>query len=206
MGNNESGRFFSILRGTKSRLFAGAILGLLAANLVACQSMARPKTVPAGAELVNTVEGITIVHARFNGFGMVGGSGGGEECCISLAEQWQPGMMATIEWIKDPSPGVNLGGTKPPPYGKYGSITKEGETWMKAHEANYTHHEVRIPVPKYEKVSSLALVFLPCDEVYPLIDSAEHSRVFGGLNHLSSREWKREVMRRLGGKESCLRK
>ncbi|MGR2683080.1 DUF3304 domain-containing protein [Chromobacterium haemolyticum] len=176
---------------------------LLALSMLGCQSMAQSKTIGAGARVVNTVPGMTIVHARFNGQGM--GGGGGEECCVSLPEQWRPGMTATIEWVKDPSPGVNPGGIKQPPRGKYGSITAEGSKWYEEHEANYVRRKVTMAVPKYEKVSSLVLVFLPCDEVYPLIDSAEQSRVFGGLRGKSSQGWDDEVIRRLGGKTKCLR-
>ncbi|MGR2683078.1 DUF3304 domain-containing protein [Chromobacterium haemolyticum] len=55
-----------------------------------------PKTIGVGARVVNTVAGTSIVQASFNGQGM--GGGGGEECCVSLPEQWRPGMTATIEW------------------------------------------------------------------------------------------------------------
>ncbi|MGR2683079.1 hypothetical protein [Chromobacterium haemolyticum] len=56
-------------------------------------------------------------------------------------------------------------------------------------------------VPRYEKVSSLVLVFLPCDEVYPLIDSAEQGRVLGGLRGREDRY--PEMIHRLGGRQTC---
>ncbi|PTU63758.1 DUF3304 domain-containing protein [Chromobacterium sp. Panama] len=180
---------------------AWAACGVLALGLAACQNIAPPKTLGAGARVVNTVAGTSIVRASFNGQGM--GGGGGEECCVSLPEQWRPGMTATIEWVVDPSPGVNPGGIRQPPRSKYGSITAEGSRWHEEHEANYVRRKVTMAVPRYEKVSSLVLVFLPCDEVYPLIDSAEQGRVFGGLRGLASSEWDDEVIRRLGAGKVC---
>ncbi|MCD5364075.1 DUF3304 domain-containing protein [Chromobacterium aquaticum] len=174
-------------------------IGLLLLALAGCRSMERPKTLGAGARVVNTVAGTSIVHASFNGQGM--GGGGGEECCVSLPEQWRPGMTATIEWVVDPSPGVNPGGIRQPPRSKYGSITAEGSRWYEVHEANYVRRKVTMAVPGYEKVSSLVLVFLPCDEVYPLIDSAEQGRVLGGLRGREDRY--PEMIRRLGGRQTC---
>ncbi|WP_158274212.1 DUF3304 domain-containing protein [Chromobacterium sp. Panama] len=175
----------------------------LTLSLLGCQSMAQSKTIGAGARVVNTVPGTSIVRASFNGQGM--GGGGGEECCVSLPEQWRPGMTATIEWVKDPSPDVNPGGRRAPRWNPDGTTPPEWHRWMKEHEANYVRRRVTMAVPKYEKVSSLVLVFLPCDEVYPLIDSAEQGRVFGGLRGRSSQGWDDEVVRRLGGKTKCQR-
>ncbi|MBA4707030.1 DUF3304 domain-containing protein [Aquitalea aquatica] len=172
---------------------------LLTLSLSACESMARPATIGAGASVVNIMSNATIVHASFNGQGI--GGGGGEECCVSLPKKWQPGMMATIEWTKDPNPGQNPGGVKQPPRGKYGSITAEGIKWYEVHEANYTQHSITMPIPPYQKVSSLVLIFLPCDKVYPLIDSTEHSRVLGHLPYGEGRAM--EIIRRLGASPTC---
>ncbi|MCP1293184.1 DUF3304 domain-containing protein [Chromobacterium sp. S0633] len=160
-----------------------------------------PKTIGVGARVVNTMAGAEIVHASFNGQA-IGGSGG-EECCISLPAQWRPGMTATIGWVKDPSPGVNPGGVKPPPTGKYGSITAEGARWFEVHEANYVRHQLTLPLPAYENTCGLSLVFLPCDEVYPLIDCRQRQQVFSGLREKTSAEWRQEVARRLGGRMRC---
>jgi hypothetical protein len=172
---------------------------LLLPNLLACQSFGKPQVVGAGANVVNTVPNTTIVSVRYNGQGVT--SGGGESCCVSLPAQWQPGMMATIEWTKDPSPGVNPGGIKAPGRNLDGTSTPEWRRWMEIHKANYTYHSVTIPVPKYEKISSLKLIFLPCNQVYPLIDSKERSRVMGNLP--GGDEWEREIIRRVGGKTKC---
>jgi hypothetical protein len=169
---------------------------LLLVNLAACQSFGQPQTVGLGARVVNTVPNTTIVSARYNGQGV--SSGGGEGCCISLPAQWQPGMMATVEWVKDPSPGVNPGGVKPPARNSNGSSTPEWEKWMDIHESNYTRHSVTIPVPSYGETCGLALVFLPCGEVLPVIDCKEHSRVFGG-----ARGQLRVIQERVGGKTAC---
>ncbi|NHR07332.1 DUF3304 domain-containing protein [Chromobacterium haemolyticum] len=180
---------------------AWAACGVLALGLAACQNIAPPKTLGAGARVVNTVAGTSIVHASFNGQSM--GGGGGEECCVSLPEQWRPGMTATIEWVKDPSPELNPDGRRAPPWNPDGTTPPEWQRWMKEHQANYVRRKVTTAVPRYETVSSLVLVFLPCDEVYPLIDSAEQGRVFGGLRGLASSEWDDEVIRRLGAGKVC---
>ncbi len=180
---------------------ARAACGVLALGLAACQTIAPPKTLGAGARVVNTVAGTSIVRASFNGQGM--GGGGGEECCVNLPAQWWPGMTATIEWVVDPSPELNPGGRRAPPWNLDGTTPPEWQRWVKEHEANYVRRKVTMEVPRYETVSSLVLVFLPCDEVYPLIDSAEQSQVFGGLRGRSSMEWGGEVIRRLGAEKAC---
>ncbi|RBH51383.1 DUF3304 domain-containing protein [Pseudomonas sp. MWU13-2860] len=178
---------------------AWAACGVLALGLAACQTIAPPKTLGAGARVVNTVAGTSIVRASFNGQGM--GGGGGEECCVSLPEQWRPGMTATIEWVVDPSPELNPDGRRAPPWNPDGTTPPEWLRWMKEHQANYVRRKVTMAVPGYEKVSSLVLVFLPCDEVYPLIDSAEQGRVLGGLRGREDRY--PEMIRRLGGRQTC---
>ncbi|WP_227106736.1 DUF3304 domain-containing protein [Chromobacterium rhizoryzae] len=173
----------------------------LTLSLLGCQSMAQSKTIGAGARVVNAMPKAEIVRASFNGQA-IGGSGG-EECCINLPEKWQPGMTATIEWVKDPSPGVNPGGEKPPPRGKYGSITAEGSKWFERHEANYINRKVTISIPRYENTCGLSLVFMPCDEVYPVIDCGQRQKVFSNLRNKTSSEWRQEVVRRLGGRQQC---
>ncbi|WP_226034288.1 DUF3304 domain-containing protein [Aquitalea palustris] len=168
-------------------------------SLGACESMARPATIGAGARVVNTMSNATIVHASFNGQGM--GGGGGEECCVSVPEKWQPGMMATIEWTKDPSPGLNPGGIKRPRSNPDGTTTPAVTKWYEAHEANYTQHSITIPVPPYQEVGALVLVFLPCDKVYPLIDTKELGRVLGQLPYGEGRAM--EIIRCLGASPTC---
>ncbi|WP_019103322.1 DUF3304 domain-containing protein, partial [Chromobacterium haemolyticum] len=112
---------------------------LLLLGLAGCQSMERPKSIGAGARVVNTVAGTSIVHASFNGQGM--GGSGGEECCVSLPEQWRPGMTATIEWVVDPSPDINPGGRRAPRWNPDGTTPPEWQRWMKEHEANYVRRK-----------------------------------------------------------------
>ncbi|MDN0085597.1 DUF3304 domain-containing protein [Crenobacter sp. SG2305] len=169
---------------------------LFLANLAACQGFGQPQTVGAGARVVNTVPNTTIVSVRYNGQGV--SSGGGEGCCVSLPAKWKPGMTATVEWVKDPSPGTNPGGIKAPRWNADGTTPPEWNRWMKIHEANYTRHSVTIPVPSYGETCGLALVFLPCGEVHPVIDCKEHSRIFGG-----ARGQLRVIQERVGGKNTC---
>ncbi len=178
----------------------------IAANLFGCQSMATPRMLPAEVHIYNTVSGTSIFNVRVNVYSKAldRGSSGGEGCCISLPEQWQPDMVATVEWVKDPSPGVNPGGSKPPPPGRYGSLTAEGKKWYEIHEANYTRHHVRVPVPKYQRSASMNLVFLPCDEVYPLIDATQRGYVLGNLRGVKDVE--KEVIQRLGKERTCRQK
>ncbi|MCD5364073.1 DUF3304 domain-containing protein [Chromobacterium aquaticum] len=160
-----------------------------------------PKTIGVGARVVNTMAGAEIVHASFNGQA-IGGSGG-EECCISLPAQWRPGMTATIEWVKDPSPGVNPGGRRAPSWNPDGTTPPEWHHWLKEHQANYVRHWLTLPVPAYEDTCGLSLVFLPCDEVYPLIDCRQRQQVFSGLREKTSAEWRQELARRLGARMRC---
>jgi len=173
--------------------------------LPACSSIGAPKFTGIPMEIVNTVDEINIVRASFNGHGIGGGRGGGQSCCIPIPAQWQPGLTATIAWTKDPSPGVNPGGVRPPPPGKYGSLTDEGEKWYAVHRANYTQHEVTMPLPKYGATCGLTVVFLPCDEVRPLIDCDEKRRVFAGTMYLPRKESKALIEQRLGAKQQCQR-
>ncbi len=160
-----------------------------------------PKTIGAGARVVNAMPSAEIVHASFNGQA-IGGSGG-EECCISLPAQWRPGMTATIEWVKDPSPEVNPGGRRAPAWNPDGTTPPEWRHWLKEHQANYVRHRLTLPVPAYESTCGLSLVFLPCDEVYPLIDCRQRQQVFSGLREKTSAEWRQELARRLGGRMRC---
>ncbi|WP_084612625.1 DUF3304 domain-containing protein [Pseudogulbenkiania sp. MAI-1] len=200
---------FSALNVLSSRLCRYGICLLLAFSLAACQSLGKPRMLPAEVHITNTVSGTSIFNVSVNVYSntLDRGSRGGEGCCIGLPEQWQPDMLATVAWVTDPSPGVNPGGVKSPPPGRYGSLTVEGKKWYEIHEVNYIRHQIRIPVPRYDRVASLELVFLPCDEVYPIINSAEQSRVFGHIGYnVPVKEWKREVIRRMGRKEACLQK
>ncbi|WP_181951133.1 DUF3304 domain-containing protein, partial [Chromobacterium haemolyticum] len=60
-----------------------------------------------------------------------------------------------------------------------------------------------VSVPRYENTCGLSLVFLPCDQVYPVIDCAQRQKVFSNLRDKTSSEWGKEVARRLGGQQQC---
>jgi len=171
--------------------------------LPACSSMGAPKFTGVSVEVINTVDGINIVSSSFNGHPTGKSHGGGQSCCIPIPAQWQPGLTATIAWTKDPSPGTNPGGVKAPRWNPNGTVTPEWEAWMATHEANYTQHEVTMPLPRYSRTCGLTLVFLPCDEVRAIIDCDEYHKTFKDMNYLPSREWHREAIRRLGGKQQC---
>ena len=175
----------------------------LACSLQACSSLAAPSWTGIPVEIVNTVDEVDIVHASFNGNGIGGGRGGGQECCIPIPAQWRPGLTATIRWTKDPRPGVNPGGVKEPRWNPNGTITREWEAWMTIHEANYTQHEVTIPLPRYTRTCGLTVVFLPCDEVRAIIDCDEDKRVFGGTTYMPRQESKAVIEQRLGAKAQC---
>lgn len=178
------------------------------ANLSGCQSLGKPRMLPAEVRLTNTVTGTSIFNVRVNVYSKIldSGSSGGEGCCIGLPEQWQPDMVATVEWVKDPSSDTNPGGVKAPRWNSDGTVSPEWEKWMAIHKANYSHHQVKIPVPKYKELGNLNLIFLPCDEVYPLIDWVERGRIFGHISSAIPKEWNREVIRRMGRKETCPQK
>ncbi|WP_083300720.1 DUF3304 domain-containing protein [Jeongeupia sp. USM3] len=172
---------------------------LLSLSISACQSTGGVKMVGAGASVSNTVANTAIISVSYGGQGIT--AGGGEMCCVSLPEHWQPGSMATISWVKDPSPGVNLGGVKSPPWNKDGTTSQAWRDWMKVHESQYTKHEITTPVPRYDEISALKLVFLPCDQVAIVIDPKERARVFGRLP--GGDKYYPEMQRRLGAKQQC---
>ena len=104
----------------------------------------------------------SIIWAEFNGDSVHGG--GGQECCTLLPEPWQPGSVATIKWQKDPKP---FDPDMPP------SGTKAYREAYAKHAANYQNHEVTIPIPYYKDSCAVLLVFLPCNQVRPVIDCDE---------------------------------
>ena len=141
-----------------------ASLALLAfAMLLPAQAMGnKPSTemVPAG------VEGYNHTSANINRFSVnrAGGpnvspfSGGGKQsCCVSLPRQWRPGLMATVEWEKDPNPRAPI------------ALDRTGRQYdMEAYErhaANYTQHRATLEIPRYESSGAIKVHFLPCDQV-----------------------------------------
>ncbi|MBK5549038.1 DUF3304 domain-containing protein [Pseudomonas sp. TH03] len=133
------------------------ILGLLV--LSSCSSN-RPKM------LSTSVTGYNHTSAAINRFtvnGAVGPNlgprigGGSEVCCGMIPRVWTPGLRAIVEWEKDPNSNSSA---KWPPLG-----TDEFRAQLKKHEANYSHHEATVEIPKYDVAGSLKVHFLSCDQV-----------------------------------------
>ncbi|WP_205422943.1 MULTISPECIES: DUF3304 domain-containing protein [Chromobacterium] len=123
----------------------------------------KPSTemVPAG------VEGYNHTSANINRFSVnrAGGpnvspfSGGGKQsCCASLSRQWRPGLMATVEWEKDPNP-------RDPALTSLRPNSREWADAYERHAANYTQHRAVVEIPRYEKSCGLNVHFLPCDQI-----------------------------------------
>ncbi|MBN3006835.1 DUF3304 domain-containing protein, partial [Chromobacterium alkanivorans] len=66
------------------------------------------------------------------------------------------GLMATVEWEKDPNPRAPIKRDKT---GQYDMDDYD------LHAANYTQHRAVVEIPRYEKSCGVQVHFLPCDEV-----------------------------------------
>ncbi|QOD81341.1 DUF3304 domain-containing protein [Chromobacterium haemolyticum] len=122
---------------------------------------------PANEMLPAPVSGYNHTSANINNFSVnrAGGhnispfnnGGGSQSCCASLPRQWRPGLMATVEWEKDPNPRAPI------------ALDRTGRQYdMEAYErhaANYTQHRATLEIPRYEKSCGVQVHFLPCDEV-----------------------------------------
>jgi len=168
---------------------------VLAAYLSGCQSVAGEEMVGAPDEVVNTLQGIDMVYASYNGQAL--SARGGQSCCIDIPAKWHPGMMATVEWTVDEHRDTNLGGSKKPH-----PDTPEWVIWGKIHESQYVTRRAVVPVPRYDKISSLTLVFLPCNQVVPLIDVTEWARVMN-TEGFGLVDYDAVIQKRLGAKKSC---
>ncbi|WP_089084248.1 DUF3304 domain-containing protein [Aquitalea magnusonii] len=168
------------------------------ALLSGCQSMADEATIGVPARVVNTDSSIKILNASLNGSGASGT--GGQECCMSIPAKWKPGMTATLSWTKDPSPGVNPDGSRPPKLTSEIS-TPEWERWVKIHKSNYKKMERTIPLPKYGETCGVTFIFLPCDGIRIVIDCDEKYSLFKDLP--GGKEFYPELARRAGGAKTC---
>ncbi|AAQ61634.1 DUF3304 domain-containing protein [Chromobacterium violaceum] len=171
----------------------------LLAVLAACQSMGEPKMMGGAGRVINTDNQTSIVWAKFNGQGIAGS--GGDDCCIEYPAKWQPGMTATVEWMKDPRVGLNADGSKRPRGNLNGSLSEAEKVWVKAHEAQYTRHAAIVSVPQYNKTCGVTLIFLPCDEARVIIDCKQYFDVIQTLPGGARRY--PELIRRLGGQQTC---
>ncbi|WP_227107285.1 DUF3304 domain-containing protein [Chromobacterium rhizoryzae] len=139
------------------------LAALVLAALLPAQAMGNK---PSTEMLPAPVEGYNHTSAAINRFSVnrAGGpnvspfSGGGSQtCCAALPRQWRPGLMATVEWEKDPNPRAPI------------ALDKTGRQYdMEAYErhaANYTQHRAVVEIPRYEKSCGLNVHFLPCDQI-----------------------------------------
>ncbi|MBK0416934.1 DUF3304 domain-containing protein [Chromobacterium haemolyticum] len=115
--------------------------------------------VPAG------VEGYNHTSAAINRFSVnrAGGpnvgpyqGGGKQSCCASLPRQWRPGLMATVEWEKDPNPN------SPIKRDKNGQILPSEAIRIRS---EFTQHRAVVEIPRYESSGAIKVHFLPCDQV-----------------------------------------
>ncbi|MBN3006824.1 DUF3304 domain-containing protein, partial [Chromobacterium alkanivorans] len=126
-----------------------ASLALLAfAMLLPVQAMGtNPATemVPAGVEGYNhtsaAINRFSVNRAGGHNIGPFNSYGGSQSCCASLPRQWRPGLMATVEWEKDPTPDAPIALDKT---GQYDVLA------YKRHAANYTQHRATVEIPRYE--------------------------------------------------------
>ena len=168
---------------------------VLAAYLSGCQSVAGEEMFGASDQVVNTLKGIDMVYASYNGQEL--SARGGQSCCIDIPAKWHPGMMATIEWTVDAHPETNLGGIKAPH-----PDTQQWDDWYDIHKSQYITHRAVVPVPRYDNISSLTVVFLPCNQVVPIIDEVERGRVMN-TEGFGLVDYDAVIQKRLGAKKSC---
>ena len=166
--------------------------------LSGCQNMADEATIGVPGQVVNTDSSIKILNASLNGSGASGT--GGQECCMSIPAKWKPGMTATLSWTKDPSPGINPDGSRPPVLTSEIS-TPEWDRWVKIHKSNYKKMEKIIPLPKYGETCGVTFVFLPCDDARVILDCDERYRLFRTLP--GGKDRYPELIRRMGGRSVC---
>ncbi|QOD85269.1 DUF3304 domain-containing protein [Chromobacterium haemolyticum] len=133
--------------------------------LLPAQAMGnKPSTemVPAGVEGYNhtsaNINRFSVNRAGGHNIAPFNSYGGSQSCCVSLPRQWRPGLMATVEWEKDPNPRNPV----------LAALHPNSEEWgeaYKLHAANYTNHRAVVEIPRYEKSGAIKVHFLPCDQV-----------------------------------------
>ena len=98
---------------------------------------------------------------------------GAEGCCIFIPKVYTPGRVMHIKWVFDPNPAevhefISKFRTDKEIYAAY-----------EEHKSHYITHQVTLPYPEYKKAGDINLFFLPCDEVYVVIDEQEMSDLNG---------------------------
>ncbi|WP_227107288.1 DUF3304 domain-containing protein [Chromobacterium rhizoryzae] len=149
--------FAAVWRSIQHGLAALALAALLPAQAMGSK--------PANEMLPAPVEGYNHTSANINRFSVnrAGGpnigpyqGGGKQSCCASLPRQWRPGLMATVEWEKDPNP------MSPFRRDQYGRILPSEQERVRA---EFTQHRAVVEIPRYEKSCGLNVHFLPCNQV-----------------------------------------
>ncbi|WP_227103717.1 DUF3304 domain-containing protein [Chromobacterium rhizoryzae] len=141
-----------------------ASLALLAfAVLLPAQAMGnKPSTemVPAGVEGYNhtsaAINRFSVNRAGGHNIGPFNNGGGSQSCCASLPRQWRPGLMATVEWEKDPNPN------SPIKRDRNGQILPSEAIRIRS---EFTQHRAVVEIPRYDEPCAIQVHFLPCDQV-----------------------------------------
>ncbi|WP_244270691.1 DUF3304 domain-containing protein [Chromobacterium subtsugae] len=108
-------------------------------GLAGCQGMGEPKMMGGSGRTINTVPNTSILWAKFNGQSIDGG--GGDDRCVEFPAKWQPGMIAKVEWMKDPDIERNPDGSKRPKSNPNTSLSDAEKTWKAVHKAQCVCHE-----------------------------------------------------------------
>ncbi|ROP61540.1 uncharacterized protein DUF3304 [Enterobacter sp. BIGb0383] len=91
----------------------------------------------------------------------VNGNGGrlnGNTCCISLPNQWRPGLKADVEWEVSTNDGL----VKFPGYADWDKY----EAWEKKIKEGIVKHRTTVDIPDYgDKKCGLTVHFLSCNRI-----------------------------------------
>ena len=108
---------------------------------------------------------------------------GTEACCTLVPKIPVPGKQMDIEWVVDPNPGElflrNL------------QSDEAFSAAYKKHEANYITYRKTLPYPDYKEPGDVNVFFMPCNEVYLVIDEQEMSdmRAYYRLDENAIKKW-----------------
>ncbi|MCP1293380.1 DUF3304 domain-containing protein [Chromobacterium sp. S0633] len=152
--------FAAVWRSIQHGLAALALAALLPAQ--AMGNKPSTEMLPAPVEGYNHTSAVinrfSVNRAGGHNIGPFNNGGGSQSCCAALPRQWRPGLMATVEWEKDPNPRDPV----------LTSLRPNSREWADAYErhaANYTQHRAVVEIPQYQDSCAIQVHFLPCDEV-----------------------------------------
>jgi len=114
--------------------------------------------------------------------------GGGGGCCFGVPKQWQPGMMARVDWttgVAFASDVPEIPEPKRPNLGNLDAKTahlkavqyfRERQEWDRKIEKLSKTHSLNVPVPDYtgQKTCGITVHFLPCDQVKVTTSCADY--------------------------------